>query len=80
LIVLTHRLTPLNSNSNLLIEHFGQKNKWLQRILAGGNVVPLDRSGSLEQPLFQMFQKKIAEGSWCHIFPEGKVKILKSMT
>ena len=51
-----------------------KQRKWLQSILAGGNVVPLDRSGSLEQPLFQMFQRKIAEGSWCHIFPEGKVR------
>ena len=42
-------------------------------MLAGGNVVPLDRAGSLEQPLFKMFQQKIAEGNWCHIFPEGKV-------
>ena len=43
-------------------------------MLAGGNVVPLDRAGSLEQPLFKMFQQKIAEGNWCHIFPEGKVR------
>lgn len=38
-----------------------------------GNVMPLDRTGSLEQPLFQKFQQKLAGGSWCHIFAEGRV-------
>jgi monolysocardiolipin acyltransferase len=46
----------------------------VQKILAAGNVIPLDRSGSLEQPLFQRFQEKLAEGNWCHIFAEGKVR------
>eukprot|EP01035_Chromulina_nebulosa_P019900 gene19900-25855_t len=49
--------------------------KWLQSILAGGNVMPLDRSGSLEQPLFEVFKEKLDQGLWCHIFPEGPFKI-----
>jgi monolysocardiolipin acyltransferase len=46
---------------------------WLQSILAAGNVMPLDRSGSLEQPLFQVFKEKLESGAWCHIFPEGRI-------
>lgn len=52
-------------------------NKILQRLLGGGNVMPLDRTGSIEQPLFKAFQEKLADGSWCHIYPEGKVSIYK---
>ena len=50
------------------------QNKYIQMILGGGNVIPLDRSGSLEQPLFERFFEKLASGSWCHIFAEGKVR------
>ena len=46
----------------------------MQKVLGGGNVIPLDRSGSLEQPLFKLFQEKLGNGSWCHIFAEGKVR------
>ena len=42
-------------------------------IFGGGNVIPLDRRGSLEQPLFKRFHEKLDGGSWCHIFAEGRV-------
>ena len=42
-------------------------------IFGGGNVIPLDRRGSLEQPLFKRFFEKLNGGSWCHIFAEGRV-------
>lgn len=42
-------------------------------ILGAGNTLPLDRSGSLEQPLFQRLFDKLNAGNWCHIFPEGRV-------
>jgi len=48
-------------------------NKYLSKILAGGNTLPLDRSGSLEQPIFRKFNEKLCTGSWCHIFAEGRV-------
>lgn len=48
-------------------------NKIIQKILGAGNGLPLDRSGSLEQAMFQRFQEKLDQGSWCHIFPEGRV-------
>ena len=48
-------------------------NKWLSKIIAAGNVLPLDRSGSLEQPMFERFWEKLNSGSWCHIFAEGRV-------
>ena len=43
------------------------------RMFGAGNVMPLDRSGSLEQPMFRKFYEKLAAGKWCHIFPEGKI-------
>ena len=46
----------------------------MTRILGGGNVIPLDRSGSIDQPLFKRFHEKLVSGSWCHIFAEGKVR------
>lgn len=46
---------------------------WLTSILSGGNVIPLDRAGSLEQPMFRAFQQKLAAGAWCHIFAEGRI-------
>jgi len=45
----------------------------LKYSFGAGNVIPLDRSGSLEQPCFRRFQEKLASGSWCHLFPEGRV-------
>jgi len=48
-------------------------NSILQKMLGAGNGLPLDRSGSLEQPMFQRFQEKLDQGNWCHIFPEGRV-------
>ena len=42
-------------------------------VFGGGNAVPLDRTGSLEQPLFKRFHEKLDSGSWCHIFAEGRV-------
>lgn len=35
--------------------------------------MPLDRTGSLEQPLFQVFKEQLDTGFWCHIFPEGRI-------
>lgn len=34
---------------------------------------PLDRFGSIQQPLFRHFYEKLVTGSWCHIFPEGRI-------
>ena len=48
-------------------------NPFVQKLLGAGNGLPLDRSGSLEQPMFQRFQEKLDGGNWCHIFPEGRV-------
>lgn len=35
--------------------------------------MPLDRKGSIDQPLLLRFQEKLQSGEWCHIFPEGRV-------
>lgn len=42
--------------------------------MAAGNTLPLDRSGSLNQPSFRFFWEKLNQDkSWCHIFPEGRI-------
>jgi monolysocardiolipin acyltransferase len=46
---------------------------FIQPFMGAGNVLPLDRSGSLFQPAFKMFWEKLNEGGWCHIFPEGRI-------
>lgn len=43
-------------------------------ILGAGNVVPLDRSGAIDQPLLQAFFNLLDRGQWCHVFAEGKVR------
>ena len=45
----------------------------MQNILITGNVLPLDRLGLIDQPMFERFQEKLKAGSWCHIFPEGRI-------
>ena len=46
---------------------------WLTKFMGAGNVLPLDRSGSLNQPAFEYFWEKLNSGEWCHIFPEGRI-------
>lgn len=48
-------------------------NKYLSKIFAWGNVMPLDRHGSITQPMFDVLRNKLLQGSWCHIFIEGRV-------
>ncbi|KAJ1435213.1 hypothetical protein B484DRAFT_325682 [Ochromonadaceae sp. CCMP2298] len=67
------RLRPERLRWSLCTEDIFFFRKPLTSVLAAGNVIPLDRTGSLEQPLFQRFQEKLAKGSWCHIFAEGKI-------
>lgn len=38
-----------------------------------GQVIPLDRNGSRDQPLFQRFFEVIQNGNWGHIYIEGRV-------
>lgn len=42
-------------------------------VMGAGNVIPLDRAGSIDQPLLQRFLEKVKEGKWGHIYPEGRV-------
>lgn len=37
-------------------------------------MIPLDRSGAIDQPLLQAFFRLLDRGQWCHIFAEGKVR------
>jgi hypothetical protein len=53
---------------------YRSQSKYLTPFLQNGNVIPLDRFGSLDQPCFRKFFDLLASGSWCHIFAEGKVR------
>eukprot|EP00611_Tribonema_gayanum_P005178 TRINITY_DN1442_c0_g1_i2.p1 TRINITY_DN1442_c0_g1~~TRINITY_DN1442_c0_g1_i2.p1 ORF type:complete len:265 (-),score=35.27 TRINITY_DN1442_c0_g1_i2:243-1037(-) len=39
-----------------------------------GNALPIKRRLPMEQPMFETFFKKLEQGGWCHIFPEGRVR------
>jgi 1-acyl-sn-glycerol-3-phosphate acyltransferase len=45
----------------------------LTSILECAHVIPLDRNGSRDQPLFQRFFELLQKGNWCHIYIEGRV-------
>ena len=36
-------------------------------------MIPLDRRGSIDQPLLRRFLERLTTGFWCHIFPEGRI-------
>ena len=67
------RLRPEQLRWQICTEDVFFANKHLQRLIALGNCMPLDRTGSWLQPLFERFYDKLVGGSWCHIFPEGRV-------
>jgi monolysocardiolipin acyltransferase len=67
------RFRPNQMRWNLCTDDVFFFHPLLSKIIAAGNVFPLDRSGSLEQPLFKCYQDKLNTGSWVHIFAEGRV-------
>ncbi len=67
------RMTPENVRWGLCTEDVFFAVPWLQPMMGAGNVIPLDRSGSLFQPSFQYFAETLYRGSWCHLFPEGRI-------
>eukprot|EP01038_Epipyxis_sp_PR26KG_P004104 gene4104-5854_t len=67
------KIGPETLRWQLCTEDFFFNNPILQSVLGAGNVLPLDRSGSLEQPMFLRFFEKLNAGKWCHIFCEGKI-------
>jgi 1-acyl-sn-glycerol-3-phosphate acyltransferase len=36
-------------------------------------VLPIDRKGSLDQPMLHLYTNKLSQGNWCHLFPEGRI-------
>lgn len=67
------RMWPNQNRWSICTEDVFFANKVVQFVSALGNVLPLDRSGSLDQPLFQRLFEKLSGGSWCHVFAEGRV-------
>mmetsp|Transcript_64122 Transcript_64122/g.171645 ORF Transcript_64122/g.171645 Transcript_64122/m.171645 type:complete len:370 (-) Transcript_64122:220-1329(-) len=45
----------------------------LAGIASAGKVLPIKKGGGIDQPLLAEVQRRIAQGCWLHIFPEGKV-------
>lgn len=43
-------------------------------------VLPIERGGGVDQKLLLDFSRRLANGGWCHIFPEGKtVQVLRML-
>ena len=41
--------------------------------IGAGQVLPIRRGGGIDQALFRDFASVLANGEWCHIFPEGGI-------
>lgn len=67
------RLGPEQMRWSICTQDVFFASKFLQPMFGAGNVMPLNRTGSWEQPLFQRFHEKLVGGAWCHVFPEGRV-------
>jgi monolysocardiolipin acyltransferase len=49
------------------------KNPAVAALLGAGNVLPIRRGGGVDQPLLLNLARKVAQGGWIHLFPEGKI-------
>lgn len=67
------RMRPEQMRWSLCTDDVFFANPIVAKIIGAGNVIPLDRMGSLEQPLFKCFQDKLNDGAWTHLFAEGRV-------
>lgn len=50
------------------------QNAWVSRTLRLGKGLPIQRRGGINQPFLRDAAKKLADGGWVHIFPEGRVR------
>ena len=41
--------------------------------IGAGQVLPIHRGGGIDQALLYNFAYRLAQGGWCHVFPEGGV-------
>jgi monolysocardiolipin acyltransferase len=41
--------------------------------IGAGQVLPIHRGGGIDQELLYNFAYRLAQGGWCHVFPEGGV-------
>jgi monolysocardiolipin acyltransferase len=41
--------------------------------IGAGQVLPIHRGGGIDQTLLYNFAYRLAQGGWCHVFPEGGV-------
>jgi len=46
---------------------------FIKGYIGAGQVLPIWRGGGIDQGLFRDFASFLAQGEWCHIFPEGGV-------
>ena len=46
---------------------------FIQAYIGAGKTLPIWRGGGINQRLLWDFATKVAQGEWCHIFPEGGV-------
>lgn len=46
---------------------------FIQAYIGAGKTLPIWRGGGINQKLLWDFATKVAQGEWCHIFPEGGV-------
>lgn len=67
------RMHPEQSRWALCTEDVFFSSPVITAIMGAGNVIPLDRAGSIDQPLLERFCEKVKAGKWGHIFPEGRV-------
>lgn len=50
------------------------QNEWISRILRVGKALPIQRRGGVSQKFLLDAGKKLSDGDWVHMFPEGRIR------